>query len=439
VRFAIISDAHLFQSFMKNYDPLYDFRNTLQEIKKGKPDALLIAGDMFDCKKTPSTYLRHYEGEGLMMEVRNVLTEFSIPTYAIRGNHEKEEVMKGLDQTVENFHYIKNDWVKLGGISIFFMDTHYEGELYEPNAISQIIRQLISSEKFKEKLILLSHETFEPFPNALPREVIEEARKFFDWVINGHMHVWNSSAYNIENVITLPSLLPSRLRVGKYWIEQCTFGIGDKNPKFEKKESPFGYAILDTENGAVEFRQIMPSRKIVEISIDVTELSLKDVFNRFRDILNELNRRKEKDSYVILSEIHGLANFVASFVGEVFKEYPDLNVEELRNNTEPSITTASGKMISAPRLDPEQLFEEVEKELRILRDELSENVRMELKTETLGRILYAIRDSGLLEKLPPRTTTRLEYMLNEIIQHLNVEKPETFESDLKSIIKRVKE
>ena len=49
MRFAIVSDAHLFQSFMKNYDPLHDFKAVLQKIKEeNTPDALLIAGDMFD-------------------------------------------------------------------------------------------------------------------------------------------------------------------------------------------------------------------------------------------------------------------------------------------------------------------------------------------------------------------------------------------------------
>jgi len=439
VKFAIISDAHLFQSYLKKYDPIYDFRAILQKIKQDDYDALLIAGDMFDCKKTASTYLRHYEGEGLMMKVREVLKEIGISIYALRGNHEKEEVMKGLDQTVDNFHYVKNDWARVGGISIFFMDTHFEGELYEPNAISQIIKQVLSSEKPRGKRILLSHETFEPFPNALPREVIEEASKSFDWIINGHMHMWNRSAYNFDNVITLPSLLPSRLRMGTYWTERYTFSTGVKKPKFERKESPFGYAILDTEKGSIEHRPVTPSKKIVEISLDVTEMSLKDVLDRFREIFSELDGKKDRESYVVLPEIHGLANFATSFVAEVFKEYPDLNIEQLKNSTSPSIMTTSGKSISAPRLDPEQLFEEVEKELGLERDELLENVGIELSMGTLGRILYAIRDSGLIERLPPRTTTRLETLFNEIIILLDIEKPETFDSDMKNIIKRVKE
>lgn len=97
MKLAIISDAHLFQSFIKNYDSVHDFNRVLQKIKKSDPQALLIAGDMFDYKKTTSSYLRHYEGEGMMLKVRDVLSELGIPIYAIRGNHEKRRSSKRIE------------------------------------------------------------------------------------------------------------------------------------------------------------------------------------------------------------------------------------------------------------------------------------------------------------------------------------------------------
>jgi hypothetical protein len=54
--------------------------------------------------------------------------------------------------------------------------------------------------------------------------------------------------------------------------------------------------------------------------------------------------------------------------------------------------------------------------------------------------LNNVRDNELLEKIPPRTTTRLENLLEVIISELkNVDKPKTFEDYLKNIVKRVKE
>jgi len=67
-------------------------------------------------------------------------------------------------------------------------------------------------------------------------------------------------------------------------------------------------------------------------------------------------------------------------------------------------------------------------------------VRLELDIGTLKRILFDIRESGLLERLPPRTVTRLENLLGEVITHFQgVEKPETFEDDMKSIMRKVKD
>jgi DNA repair exonuclease SbcCD nuclease subunit len=444
MRIAFISDAHLFQSFIKNYDALQDFGRVLNEIEQKSPDFLLIAGDMFDYKKTATTYLRHYEGEGLMIKIRNILKKFKIPIYAIRGNHEKEEVLKGLEQTVENFRYIRNDWVNFNNVSIYFMDTHYEGELYEPSAISQILKQVISSASSAGSVgklkIILTHESFAPFENSLPKEIIREMSKVFNWIINGHMHTWNPKAYDLENVVTLPSLLPSRVVLGRYWMEKYDWESNVSEPKLLTQGSPFGYVLLDVEKGKPEFYPFVPSRKIVEISVDVTDLSIKDVINRFRRVLNEIKERKDKDSLIILPEIHGCATFITSFVEGIFREYPELSIEELRNNTIPKIITPSGKIISPPILDVEELLANVREELIQTIDNLSEKVGTQITPEILKNILKGLSETELLEKPPTRTITQLETLLNEILSKLpHIDKPETFENHMKDLIRKVKE
>jgi DNA repair exonuclease SbcCD nuclease subunit len=444
MRIAFISDAHLFQSFIKNYNPLHDFERALSEIKQRSPDLLLIAGDMFDYKKTATTYLRHYEGEGLMIKIRNVLKKFKIPIYAIRGNHEKEEVLRGLEQTVENFHYIKNDWINFGDVSIYFMDTYYEGELYEPSVVSQILNQVISSASSMEDLsklkIILTHESFAPFENSLPKEVIEKISKVFNWVVNGHMHVWNPKAYGLKNVATLPSLLPSRVVLGKYWMEKYDWEGDVCEPKILTQESPFGYVLLDVEEGKLEFYPFAPSRKIVEVSVDVTNLSIKDVIDRFRKVLNKIRERKDKDSLIILPEMHGYATFITSFVEGIFKEYSELSIEELRNNTIPKIVTPSGKIISPPALDVEELLISVREELIQMINDLSEKTGIEFTPEIVKNILEGLNEAELLEKPPARTITQLETVFNEILSKIpHIDKPETFEDHMKDLIRKVKE
>jgi DNA repair exonuclease SbcCD nuclease subunit len=442
MKLAVIADGHLFQSFIKNYDPISDLKSVLKKIKlEDAPDALLVAGDMFDFKKTSATYLRHYEGEGLTIPLRQILRDFEIPIFSIRGNHEKEEVLRGLDQTVENFNYLKNEWKVLGDVAVYFMDTHFEGDFYEPEVVSEIIGKIPPfPEDTGNTKLLLCHETFAPFENCIPKKVIEDSKKVFDWIINGHMHLWSESAYGIKNVVTLPAILPSRVVRGKYWIEQYTWSFKEEQPKFESRDSPFGYVVLDTNKESIEFRSYTPSKKIVEISIETTNLTLGEVIKRFRLVLEEIRKRDDKESIIILPEIHGEASFVTTFIMDALKDYADLNLEELRINTTTKILTASGKVISPPLLTPEQAYEDIEKELPEISKKLMADLQIEADTKTLERILKGIRENELIEKMPPRTTTRLENLLEVVIAELkNVDKPKTFEDDLKSVVKRVKE
>jgi len=444
MKIAFISDAHLFQTFMENYDSLSDFERALNEMKQKQPDLILMAGDMFDYKKTATTYLRHYEGEGLMIRVRRILKKIKTPIYAIRGNHEKEEVLIGLEQTVDNFHYVKNDWVDFNGTSIYFMDTHFSGELYEPSVVSQILQQVVSSippaRKVSRTRIILTHETFAPFTNSLPREIINKISKVFTWVVNGHMHMWNPKAYGLKNVISLPALLPSRVVLGKYWMEKYEWKNEEDKPKLLTQESPFGYVLLDVESGKLQFYPFIPSKKIVEVSIDVTNLSIKNVIDRFKEVLEKIKKRKDKDALIILPEIHGYASFMTSFIDGICREYPELNIGELRNNTTPKMITPSGKIISPPTLNVEELFANVKEEVLKMADSLSEKVGFEVTPEIVKKILDGLYETELLEKPPSRTTTRLENLFGEFLSKIpGIDKPETFEDNLKDLIKKVKE
>jgi hypothetical protein len=190
----------------------------------------------------------------------------------------------------------------------------------------------------------------------------------------------------------------------------------------------------------MEFCPFTPSKNIVEISVETTDLTLSEVIRRFRQILEKIREREDKDSLIILPEIHGDANFVTIFIKDVLKDYTDLNLEDLRINTTTKIVTASGKVVSPPVLTPEQLFEDIEKELPELRRKLIAELEVDIDVSVFRKILNDIRGSEILERMPPRTTTRLENLLEILLSELkDIQEPETFEDDSKSIIKRVKE
>jgi UDP-2,3-diacylglucosamine pyrophosphatase LpxH len=441
MRFAVISDGHLFQSYIKNYDAISDLRFVLERIKEEQnPDALLVLGDMFDFKKTPGVFLRHFEGEGLMMPIRDILRDFALPIFCLKGNHEKEEVLRSLDQTVENFHYIKNDWKNFDDVSIYFMDTHFEGDFYEPEVVSQIIQQIPQNPKESETKLLLCHETFQPFPNCIPKDVILDQKRSFEWILNGHMHFWCEKAYGLSCVVTLPALLPSKVVRGKYWTEKYSWQSKENRAFLEKSESPYGYAILDTKKKLLEFFSVSPSKKIVEVSIETTNLTLNEVIDRFRKMMAEISARNDKDSLLILPEIYGDASFITIFVKDVLKEYNQLKLEDLRINTTVKIVTASGKAIAPPLLTPEQLFTTIETELPEIKKKLLADSEMDIEIAILKRIMNDFRNQGLLDRIPPRITTRLETILETTVLQLeDIVKPETYEDDLRSITKRVKE
>ncbi len=206
MKIAVISDAHLFQTFAETYDSVKDFERAIEEIKSTvAPDMLFLAGDMFDYKKTESVYVRHYEGEAQMIKLREIFGKYGKPIYAIRGNHDKEEILKGLEQTVKNFHYVKNDVKNFGEFSVCFMDSFYETGGYSAaflEAMQSLLKDAIAKTKqWKNTSILLCHETLAPYDNAIPDDVVKLLRKKFDLVYDGPLYRWNQDTYDSSPVV----------------------------------------------------------------------------------------------------------------------------------------------------------------------------------------------------------------------------------------------
>ncbi|KXA99624.1 hypothetical protein AKJ40_02705 [candidate division MSBL1 archaeon SCGC-AAA259M10] len=143
---AIISDAHLLQTYTQVFNPIDDFIKVLKEIDSRDPEAIVFAGDMFDKRKTTTAPVLHPEGEQIMTDIRNFLTGIGSPIYAIRGNHEDARVLRGLDQTVETFHYICDDWVPVDNVSIYCLETRYEKAYSRKNleeSLDQVFSELV--------------------------------------------------------------------------------------------------------------------------------------------------------------------------------------------------------------------------------------------------------------------------------------------------------
>jgi len=448
VKIAVVSDAHLFQTFAENYDSVEDFDRAIEEIRtKIAPDVLFLAGDMFDCKKTETMYVRHYEGESHMMKIRKIIEKFEKPVYAIRGNHDREEILAGLEQTVENFHYVKNGAEDFGDFSVCFMDSFYETGGYTDDvlqAVEAFLKEATSKMKgWKNTSVLLCHETFAPYRNAMPDGIVKYLGRNFDLVLDGHMHLWDSKVYDSHSTICLPSLLPSKIAKGKYSMERYEWASQDPDFKTETIDSPFGYVVLDTESRKAEFHEFTPSKRIVEVSLDITDLSLEEARKRLRAIFVEIDKRNDKKDLIILPQLKGEISFFPLYVENVKEDFPELHVESIRYEETVLKATLRPQVVSAPTLSVEQLYEKMKNEIPNLIEEIKRK-GVGIDEGVLSTILKELLDGELIDRSlsVQQTRARLQMILTPTIEAISKvakqERPATFEDNLVNFLKMVK-
>lgn len=127
--------------------------------------------------------------------------------------------------------------------------------------------------------LLITHEWFADTGPIFPRYLLEKLSAKFDWILNGHMHFFAERHLKLRNLVCLPSLLPSRLPIGKYWMESYSWRADADDFTHETRESPFGFVELDTDKKP-RFHRFVPSMKIANLEIDVTKLDRQEVRNR---------------------------------------------------------------------------------------------------------------------------------------------------------------
>jgi len=363
-KFVIISDAHLLQGYMGAYNAISDFENVLDQALKLSPDVILVAGDMFDRKKTETSDVRHPEGEEAMMKIREIFENIKVPIYAIRGNHEDERILQGLQQTASNFHYSGDIWEKVGNTWIYFMNTRYEAEFYDEKMLETDVNNIFedATRKWKGRKpqysILICHEWVTSEEGTYPKELLTKLLERFTWVINGHMHFYAKRYLNYRNLICLPSLLPSRLRIGKYWTEYYLWEAKSENWVCKERASPFGFVELKIGEEPV-LHEFNPSIQIINLEIDATGLDLQKVRSRLKQVLDEVDKRPGRDKLIVLPSIVGSCSFSSSLLEDICRAYETLNVQKLVDMTRKISPFAPKVAVKRPLLTVDQLKEEI--------------------------------------------------------------------------------
>jgi len=361
-KFVIMSDAHLLQSYMGSYDAISDFKTVLKQACKLSPDVVILAGDMFDKKKTEVSDVRHPEGEEAMIKIREIFENIKIPVYAIQGNHEDERILQGLQQTVTNFHYSGDKWEALENTLIYLMNTRYETGFYDDKLleidIQNIIDYIKKKNRTKKNSILICHEFITNEEGTFPEDLLIKLLKKFNWVINGHMHFYEKGYIHQKNLICLPSLLPSRLRFGKYWTEYHSWNAKSDYYECKERASPFGFVELKIGNEPI-FHRFIPSVQIINLEIDVTDLDLQKVRTRLKQFLDDTNKRSDRDKLIVLPSIAGNCSFSASLLDDICRSYENLNIQKLIDNTGKISPFAPKITIKKPLITVDQLKEEI--------------------------------------------------------------------------------
>lgn len=435
----VLSDAHLFQTYLEWYDSVADFERAAQTCADEEPEAYILAGDIFDYKTTNTTYLRHYQGEEYLVRLRKLFRSLDAPVYALRGNHEKQVVLEGLEQTVENFHYEPGrHWITIGGRDFLLLDTHYRTEGYR-DQIVDVFQEIREEAADQTDSVLVMHETVAGLDTALPDAALNAVSDGFDMVLNGHMHHLERGAGGYENLMNLPSLLPSRLVRGSYWTEQYQWVDGETT--HDVQESPFAYVSVDDSDEATVHR-FEPSRTVIEVTLDLSGLSVGEARLQFKELLAELEAREDRGELLVYPEVQGELRFSPILLTDLPDEF-DLFVTDIKSDDAEKVPPElEGAEPTTSIVSGEDLQDAVLEGMPAIVEQL-EDEGVETDKASVTRVVEHVtgEDADVFAgSNPPKVVDGLRRFVEENTGAVDAEElPDNFETHLTAVAEEVKQ
>jgi len=337
-KIAIFSDAHLLmqaewlddesQLTAEGNEVLNNFKRAINDIKKEKPDAVLIAGDIFDYRTKSRHRVAHREGEKYMIRVRSILErltdDLGCKIYALKGNHDSRPVLRSTEKVLKGkFVYCGNKAVKIEDSNVFMLNSHYVPGMYE-------IPLTVLPEKGD---LLIMHESA-PF-RGVPAPGEENFRticKRFKLVFNGHMHFFESKALGIPNLYMIPAFIPSR-EIKSNWMLKYKY---PESMKPQIRETPFGFILI--EDNVADFKQYSPLQTIVRVEIRGEKAE--NFLNGIREIYKMLQMREDKDQLRVWVETNADPITINRIFWPTIREYKEIwTMDVLHIKPEPRVTT----------------------------------------------------------------------------------------------------
>ena len=132
-RIVILSDAHLLIQAERFRDENYrsprgeislkNFSNVMSQVIAEKPEAVILAGDMFDEREKGGEWIADSEAAKYWPEIRSELKRLMECTrygvYALRGNHDSAPMLKELqDYLGDGFHFVRDEEKEIGNYRV---------------------------------------------------------------------------------------------------------------------------------------------------------------------------------------------------------------------------------------------------------------------------------------------------------------------------------
>lgn len=389
----VLSDAHLLYQVEwmdsekvlreEAQEVLDNFERAIQNVVDESPSAVILAGDMLDTKAQSGQRVAFREAEKYMVRIRQILTNLSdkagCKVYALRGNHDSEPVLEGLQGVLGGrFVYAKNQSIKVGLTTIALMDTHYLTGTYD----------IPLTDPPREADLLIMHESV-PLPNvqAPSKETFVSICSNYQQVFNGHMHFYGEKTLGIPNLCQLPALIPSREIKGN-WMVKYRYDNGQIESK--KHESPFGYLTINRKQ--FQFRRYDPLQTIVRFELIGKKASdFAQGIQQVYDLLMEKEDRRDLRVWIFTNADRVT---VDRLLWEKVGAYPEINTVD--------IVPERGEALRAPIPAIEREFGDV----AFTRDELIERVVQSLsgKQQKIAiELLDTIFSSQILGSKNPDT------------------------------------
>lgn len=222
---------------------LHTFERMIQYASQNKIAAVLIAGDMFDTKNI-SLVTRN-------VVLHNILEHSEIIFYYLRGNHDSDNFLSGLEEIPDNLKMFGSEWTVYGEaegrISIAGM------ELSKENAESAYVSLVLDSDKFN---IVMLHGQESQSAAKDKAEIIHLKalrNKGIDYLALGHVHMYKKEKLDARGTYCYPGCLEGR------GFDECG-------------EHGFVVLDIDEETGEYTHEFVRFARRILyTVEVDVTD------------------------------------------------------------------------------------------------------------------------------------------------------------------------